>query len=107
LCYLHASDTWLFPKRSIDDAAILSSTIHLSMGSGCVPVARDSNFLFGVRDAVLHYSDESEFEEKLMQALDQGEEWRRAKFAAKRFVEEHEATKIARQFIHLFESLKD
>jgi len=107
LRYLHASDTWLFPKRSIDDAAILSSTIHLSMGSGCVPVARDSNILFGVRDTVLHYSNEHEFEEKLIQALDQGEEWRRARTSAKRFVQEHEAAKIAMEFIRLLESLKD
>jgi len=105
--YLHASDTWLYPKRSIDNTAVLSSTIHLAMGSGCIPVVRDSNFLFGVKEAVLSYRDKDEFEEKLIEAFEQREEWRRTKIEAQRYVATHESGKIAMMFIDLFRSLMD
>ncbi|MGQ9543573.1 MAG: hypothetical protein ACUVTM_05770 [Candidatus Bathyarchaeia archaeon] len=104
--YLHAADTWLYPKRSIDDAAVLSSTIHLALGSGCIPVVRDSNFLYGVEGAVLRYRNKDEFESMILEAFSQGELWRRVRTEAKRYVDEHESGKIAKLFIEMFESLR-
>lgn len=84
-CHLHASDTWPFPKRSIDNVAVLSSTIHTALGSGCIPVVRESNFLYGVKDAVLSYRDE--FEAGLRETFRQRGEWKRARGVAKEFVQ--------------------
>ena len=103
--YLHASDTWLFPKHSMDNYAVLSSTIHSAIGSGCVTTARDSNFLYGMRDAVLHYSNREEFKECLVEAFEQGKKWRKAREEAKKCSEDHEDEKIAGSFIKLFESI--
>ncbi len=103
--YLHASDTWLFPKRSMDNYAVLSSTIHFAMGSGCVATARDSNFLYGMRDAVLHYTNQEEFKKCLIEAFEQGDEWKNAREAAKRCTGEHDSGKIAGMFKTLFETL--
>ncbi len=103
--HLHASDTWLFPKRSIDNYAVLSSTIHFAMGSGCVATARDSNFLYGMGDTVLQYANQEEFKRCLIEAFEQGYEWKKAREEAKRHVEKYECGKIARMFIDLFESL--
>jgi hypothetical protein len=103
--YLHASDTWLFPKRPMDNFAVLSSTIHFAMGSGCVAVARDSNFLYEVRDSVLHYNDKEEFKNCLIEAFEQGDSWEKARGEAKNWTEKHGSEKIAGMFIDLFESL--
>ncbi|KON26943.1 hypothetical protein AC481_06175 [miscellaneous Crenarchaeota group archaeon SMTZ-80] len=103
--HLHASDTWLFPKRSVDNLAVLSSTIHFAMGSGCVATARDSNFLYEIRDSVLHYSNKKEFKNCLIEAFEQGNEWKKAREETKRWTEVHGSKKIAEMFIELFESL--
>jgi len=103
--YLHSSDTWLFPKRSIDNYAVLSSTIHFALGSGCIATARDSNFLHGTRDTVLHYQNQKEFKECLIEAFEQGEEWKKRKEAAKKFTEEYNGKKVAQMFIDILGSL--
>jgi hypothetical protein len=103
--YLHASDTWLFPKHSLDNYAVLSSTIHYAMGSGCIATARNSNFLFGMRDAVLHYTSKEEFKDCLIEAFEHGEKWKKAREAAKRCAIEHDSGKIARMFLKLFDTL--
>lgn len=102
--YLHASDCWLFPKRSIDNYAVLSSTIHYAMGSGCVPIAWDSNFLYTTRETVLHYQNGEEFKKCLIEAFEQGGEWKKAREAAHRFTETYNGEKIAQKFIELFRS---
>jgi hypothetical protein len=86
---------------------VLTSTIHTALGSGCIPVVRKSNFLYGVKDAVLSYRDGDEFEARLREAFRQGEEWKRARVAAKEFFQKHESGKIAKMFIEPFESLRD
>jgi glycosyltransferase involved in cell wall biosynthesis len=103
--YLHASDTWLFPKRSIDNFAVLSSTIHFAMGSGCIVTARDSNFLYGIKDTVLSYNTQEEFKNCLIEAFEEGDNWKRARVAAKRYSEEHESGKISSIFLKLFKNL--
>lgn len=103
--YLCASDTWLFPKRSIDSYAILSSTVNFAMGSGCVATARDSNFLYNTRDTVLHYTNQDEFENCLREAFEQGDEWKKRRRKAQKYSEDHEAGKISEQFINLFKTL--
>lgn len=103
--YLHASDTWLFPKRSVDNYAVLSSTIHFAVGSGCIATAIDSNFLYGMRDSVLHYTNRQDFKKCLIEAFEQGDEWKKAREAAKRCSKEHDTDKIAGMFLDLFERL--
>jgi glycosyltransferase involved in cell wall biosynthesis len=103
--YLHASDTWLFPKRSLDNFAVLSSTIHFALGSGCIATARDSNFLYGMKDAVLRYNTKEEFRQCLIDAFEKTDNWKKARVAAKRFCEEHESEKVSKMFLELFKKL--
>ncbi len=104
--HLHACDTWLFPKRSIDNLAVLSSTIHFALGSGCIVIARDSNFLYEMRNSVLHYNNQEEFKNCLIEAFEHGDKWNKAHEEAKRHTKMHESDKIAKMFIKLFESLQ-
>lgn len=103
--YLHASDTWLYPKRPTNAHAVLSSTLHFALGSGCIATARESNFLYGMKDAVLHYANQEEFRRCLVEAFEQGDEWRKAREAAKRCSEERESGRIARMFMELFQTI--
>jgi sulfur relay (sulfurtransferase) DsrF/TusC family protein len=103
--YLHASDTWLYPKRPTNNHAVLSSTLHFALGSGCIATARESNFLYGIQDAVLHYTNQEEFRRCLVEAFEQGDEWRKAREAAKRCSEERESGRIAKMFIELFQTI--
>ena len=103
--YLHASDTWLFPKRSLDNFAVLSSTIHFALGSGCIATARDSNFLYGMKDAVLRYNTKEEFRQCLIDAFEKTDNWNKARVAAKRCSEEHESGKVSKMFLELFKKL--
>jgi hypothetical protein len=103
--HLHASDAWLFPKRSIDNLAVLSSTIHFAMGSGCITIARDSNFLYGIKDMVLHYSNRIEFKNCLIDAFEKRSKWKKTIEMAKRCNEKNVDDKIAKKLIDLFNSL--
>ncbi|MEA3485726.1 MAG: hypothetical protein U9R03_03350, partial [Candidatus Aerophobetes bacterium] len=58
--YLYAADAMIFGKSSVE-GAVLSSTAHLVMGSGCPVIARDSNFFELMDDEVLKYRNLEEF----------------------------------------------
>jgi hypothetical protein len=103
--YLRASDTWLYPRRPTNSHAVLSSTLHFALGSGCIATARESNFLYGMQDVVLHYANREDFRRCLVEAFEQGDEWRKSREAAKRRCEERESGRIARMFIELFQTI--
>jgi glycosyltransferase involved in cell wall biosynthesis len=102
--YLHAADSMVFGKYSVK-GAVLSSTIHFSLGSGCPIVARDSNFFEFMDKEVLKYRNLEEFKQKLRLIFDKDNKIGETREAAKRFVEKNSAEKIAKQFIGLFNSL--
>lgn len=103
--YLHAADVTLFGKRPIPKAAVLSSTIHLCLGSGCPIVARDSNFVEFMDKEVLKYSDFEEFKQNLEDIFQGDKKLEENRKAAKRYVEENSASKVAEMFIQLFEEM--
>jgi hypothetical protein len=75
------------------------------MGSGCIATARDSNFLHGIKDTVLSYNTQEEFRNCLIEAFEEGDNWKRARAAAKRYSEEQESGKISSIFLKLFKNL--
>jgi glycosyltransferase involved in cell wall biosynthesis len=102
--YLHASDLMVFGKHSVK-GAVLSSTVHFTLGSGCPIVARDSNFFEFIDKEVLKYRNLEEFKQKLRLVFDRDNKMGEIREAVKRFVEKNSAEKIAKQFIGLFKSL--
>jgi lipopolysaccharide biosynthesis regulator YciM len=58
-----------------------------------------------MKDAVLHYANQEEFRRCLVEAFEQGDEWRKAREAAKRCSEERESERIARMFMELFQTI--
>lgn len=103
--YLHAADVTIFGKHSIPGAAVLSSTIHLCLGSGCPILVRDSNFFDFIHDEVFKYRDVEEFKQKLAHIFQGSVEVEERRRAAKRYCEANSAEKVAQRFIELFESL--
>ncbi len=104
--YLHAADANIFGKESVEGAVVLSSTVHLIMGSGCPIVARDSNFFELMDKEVLKYRDLEEFKQRLVSAFKEDIDYQETRKAAKEYVEKNSSEKIARRFIELFKSLK-
>jgi hypothetical protein len=103
--YLHAADVTIFGKHSIPGAAVLSSTVHLSLGSGCPILVRDSNFFDFIHDEVFKYKDAEEFKRSLVDIFQDSKEVGEKRKAVKRYVEENEARVIAEKFIELFKEL--
>ena len=100
--YLHASDALLINRApSTKYKAVISSSIHLTLGSGCPILVRDSNYVELNDGEVVKYKDYGEMRKKLVHIL-------RGEFNLEpvmKYVEERRADKIAERFIKLFESL--
>ena len=100
--HLHASNIHLINRPSIKDRrAVLSSTIHLTLGSGCPILARDSNLVEMHGDEIVKYRSYEEMREKAEWILDGGFDIGKVV----EYVEERRADKIAGRFINLFQTL--
>ena len=102
--YLYAADAMIFGKHSLK-GAVLSSTAHLIMGSGCPIIARDSNFFEMMSKEVLKYRNLEEFRENLISVFDRDERYKECCQAAKEYVEKNSSDKIADKFLKLFKEL--
>ncbi|MCD6083161.1 hypothetical protein J7J59_03515 [Candidatus Aerophobetes bacterium] len=102
--YLYAADAMIFGKHSTE-GAVLSSTAHLIMGSGCPIIARKSNFFELMDREVLNYEDLEEFKGCLVSAFEHDKRYEECRKAARKYVEENSSEKIAKRFISLFEKL--
>ena len=102
--YLHAADVMIFGKHSIPNAAVLSSTVHLCLGSGCPILARDSNFFDFIDEEVFRYKDMEDFEQSLRSIFQGSAEVEEKRRATKRYCEANSGEKVAQRFIELFES---
>lgn len=100
--HLHASDVLLINRPPITKyRAVLSSTIHLVLGSGCPVLVRDSNYVELNDGEVVKYKNYDEMREKLLWIL-------RGGFSLApviRYVEERRADRIADRFIKVFEEI--
>ncbi len=100
--HLHASDIHLINRPSLRGRkAVLSSTIHLTLGSGCPILVRESNLVELHGDEVVKYRDYEEMREKAEWILDGGFKLENVV----RYVEERRADRIAERFINLFREL--
>ena len=102
--YLYAADAMIFGKHSVE-GAVLSSTAHLIMGSGCPIIARDSNFFEMMDKEVLKYRDLQEFKKCLVSAFEKDKRYEECRKGAKEYVERNSSDKIADKFLKLFKEL--
>ncbi len=102
--YLHAADATIFGKSS-KEGAVVSSTAHLILGSGCPIVARDSNFFEMMDKEVLKYRNPKEFKDCLVSAFEKDEKYETCRKAARKYTEENSSQKIARDLVELFRKL--
>lgn len=99
--YLHASDGIIYHRDSSVDI-VVPSTIYTCMGAGCPIFALGSNFVEMLDMEVIKYSGLDELEKLL---LGDKKRWKIAVNAAINYVRRNSSSKIAKKFIHLFESL--
>lgn len=102
--YLHSADAMIFGKHSAE-GAVLSSTAHLVLGSGCPIIARDSNFFELMNKEVLKYTDLKEFRECVVSTFEKDKRYERCKKAAKEYTQKNSSEKIAGDLIALFKKL--
>ncbi len=102
--YLYASDA-LILHRNPCDGVVVSSSAFQCLGSGCPILANDSSFFETLKEVLLIYSDLREFKEKLLDLLNHGEGYQRIQKGLERFIERNSAEAIAREYLHLFQTL--
>ncbi len=102
--YLYASDVLIFHKES-KPHAVVSSTIHQCLGSGCPILAYTSNFTGYFGPEVIKYKDSGEFKTLLGDILKRGQAYKKSQEALERFLRKNDDTQIARKFIRLFKTL--
>ncbi len=104
--YLHASDV-LILHRNPCEGVVVSSAAFQCLGSGCPILASESPFFETLKGVVITYSNLQEFKELLVELLDQGERYQVYQKAMEEYVKKNSAEVIARQYIDLFQSLKE
>ncbi len=104
--YLHASDV-LILHRNPCEGVVVSSTAFQCLGSGCPILAGASPFFETLRGVVVTYSHPQEFKELLIGLLSKGERYRNYLNAMEEFVRRNSAEVIARQYLDLFQSLRE
>ncbi len=102
--YLHASDALVLHRRA-EKKAVVSSTAHQCLGSGCPIIALDSPFFEDFKKEVLKYRTATEFEASLIEALEGGRKLRETIRAADEFAQKNSAEAIAKRYIELFQRL--
>jgi hypothetical protein len=108
--YLHASDALVkhVDEEWKEDVALISSTIHLCLGSGCPIVVSDAKIFETYDQQVLKYHtrDDEEFKECLVEVFEEGEKLMRLREAVRECVSRDSAQAVAERYIRLFESLR-
>ena len=104
--YLFASDAAILHKFQSRFHAVVSSTVFQALGAGCpIFVPSQSDFFHSWKKELVHYSDVSALNKKLIALFESKEKKEQIRVAAEKFVEEHSPEKIAEKFIDLFERL--
>lgn len=102
--YLHASDALLIHRESSKKyKAVISSSVCLTLGSGCPILYHESNFVELHNDEIIKYKDSNDLKKKLVEVF-------KGKFnldKVKEFLKKRSAKVIAKQYIKLFEKLKE
>ncbi len=100
--YLHAADALLIHRESSRRyRAVLSSSVCLTIGSGCPILYHESNFVEKHGDEIIKYRDLEDLKTKLRRVFE-------GKFSldrVRRFLEERSAEAVASRFIKLFREL--
>lgn len=99
--YLHASDGIIYHRDSSVDV-VVPSTIYTCMGAGCPIFAFNSNFVETLDMEIIKYRGLNELEKLL---LGDKKRWKIAVRAAINYANRNSASRIAKKFIRLFESL--
>ena len=108
--YLHASDVLIkhVDEEWKEEVVLLSSTIHLCLGSGCPIVVSDAKIFKKYGRQVLKYrtTDRDEFKECLTDVFEEKERLTQLRHAVREFVGRDSAQVVAKRYIRLFESLQ-
>ncbi len=102
--FLHASDA-LILHRKAENKAVVSSTAHQCLGSGCPIIAFDSAFFRNFGNEILKYGTAGEFEANLIEVFEQGKKLKETLRAAEEYVRENSGERIAEIYLKLFEEL--
>lgn len=103
--YLHSADLMLFSKESLL-WVVISSTIYQTLGSTCPIVARASRFVENLDKEVLKYSKRNELKDCIRSVFEEDQKYRETMKAVLSFVGEYSASKVAEQYIKLFQNLR-
>lgn len=104
--YLHASDV-LVVHRSPHNGVLISSMAYQCLGSGCPILASNTNFFETMKDVVVTYSDSEEFKLNVTDLLTEGERFQASQSALESFLRLNSAEAMARQYIDLFEIMRE
>lgn len=99
--YLHASDALLFHRKSSRYKAVLSSSICLTLGSGCPILFNRCNFVEIYGKEIIKYRDNDDLITKLSKLFEEGFNLENVK----KFLERRSSKVIADKYIYLFKKI--
>ena len=100
--YLHASDALLIHRESSQKyKAVVSSSVCQVLGSGCPILFHESNYIELHGDEIWKYRDFDEMKVKLIDLFNNKFDFNKVET----FLEQHNAERIAKRFLELFEEL--
>ena len=103
--YLHATDLLLFNKDALQ-WVVISSTVYQTLGSTCPIVARDAGFVSDLKKEVLKYTNQDELKDCIRSVFEEDQKYRETMKAVLSFVGKYSASKVAEQYIKLFQNLR-
>lgn len=104
--YLHASDCLLLYREDVgSEELVVSSIVHMCMGSLTPIVASATRYVEMLEDEVIKYSNLHELRDKLIGVFEGVDFVNRTIRAAESCVEENSAERITDKYLELFDSL--
>ncbi len=102
--YLHASDVLFFGKGSAGHA-VVSSTVFQCLGSGCVILARDSNYVELFGKGILRYKNQADVTKNLTEIFSESKLYEKTLVEADSYVNKNSDKVVADRMLDLFREL--
>ncbi len=99
--YLYASDALIFYRESSKYRGVLSSSVCLTLGSGCPILFSECNFVEKHGEEIIKYRDPNDLKDKLIKLFNEGFD----DTPVKKFLEKRNARAIAEEYLKLFKKL--
>lgn len=103
--YLHASDCLLLHRKDVGEEVVVSSVVHMCLGSLTPIVTTATRYVEMLKNEVIKYSTFHELKDKLIRVFEDSDLVKRTIEEAEKRVKDDSPKRIVDEYVRLFDSL--